>query len=437
MRSLEQWLSYQAQAHPQTIDLGLERLSQVLRKLQWRQPKLPVLTIAGTNGKGSVAAYCTAILNAAGLKTGTFTSPHLRDYRERIQLDGQWVGSAELVSAFEKIEAARGAVSLTFFEYNTLAALLIFESAALDAWVLEVGMGGRLDAVNVVDPTVAVITSIGLDHQEFLGTTLDAIAREKAGILRKARPAVFGSREVPPAIEALAGAMGAKLKRLSVEYDYTREGATWSYHGSRWQLPELPPPGLWGGTQYDNAATALAALEEIDSLDIFPAAVAEGLRSVALVGRFQVIAARDPRRPTWILDVAHNPHAARVLAENLRALRAWGRTLAVCGILADKDAAGIVEQLRDCIDEWWFVPTEGERGSSAAALQKRVAAHLEGRGHVSASIGEACAEASAGAAAQDRIVVFGSFHTVGPALDWLEHSQPHSPPLPEYTAARS
>lgn len=420
MRSLEQWLTYQVQLHPQTIDLGLERLSRVLSQLHWHQPSVPVLTIAGTNGKGSVAAYCSAILKCAGLKAGMFTSPHLRDYRERIQLDARWVEPEALVAAFEKIEAARGDVSLTFFEYNTLAALLVFEAAPLDAWVLEVGMGGRLDAVNVVDPTVAVITSIGLDHQEYLGSTLDAIAREKAGIMRTLRPAVFGSRELPPAIEAIADSLGARLKRLGRDYGYTREDGTWRYHGSQWQLPDLPPPALWGDTQYDNAATALAALEEIEGFDISPAAVAEGLRSVALVGRFQLVPAPDAHRPAWILDVAHNPHAARVLAANLRALNVPGRTLAVCGILADKDAAGIVAELRDCIDEWWFVPTEGERGSSGAALQKRVAAQLSGRGRTALSIGEACAAASAAAAAQDRIVVFGSFHTVGPALDWLE-----------------
>jgi dihydrofolate synthase/folylpolyglutamate synthase len=436
MRSLEQWLTYQARVHPQTIDLGLERLSRVLENLHWRQPNLPVITIAGTNGKGSVAAYCTAILKAAGLRSGTFTSPHLRDYRERIQLDGRWVGSAELIAAFEKIEAARGDISLSFFEYNTLAALLVFESAALDAWVLEVGMGGRLDAVNAVEPTVAVITSIGLDHQEYLGTTLDAIAREKAGILRSDSPAVFGSREMPPVIETIAASMGVRLKRLGKEYRYTRNERTWRYRGNRWDLPELAPPALWGDTQYENAATAIAALEEIERFDISASAVAEGLRSVTLVGRFQLFPSQDSRRPMWILDVAHNPHAARVLAANLRALRASGRTLAVCGILADKDAAGIVEELRDCIDEWWFAPTEGERGSSGEALQKRVAAHLRGQGNVSASIGEACAAASAAAQLQDRIVVFGSFHTVGPALDWLEDSQLHAP-LPEYTAARS
>jgi dihydrofolate synthase / folylpolyglutamate synthase len=421
MWSLEQWLAYQARVHPQTIALGLERLSQVLGRLHWRQPTLPVVTIAGTNGKGSVAAYCTEILIAAGHRVGTFTSPHLRDYRERIQINGRWAGGEQLISAFERIEAARGACTLTFFEYNTLAALLVFEAAALDAWVLEVGMGGRLDAVNIVDPTVAVITSIGLDHQEFLGETLDDIAREKAGILRRGRPAVLGSRAPPQVIEASAISLGAKLKRLGVEYEYTRQDASWSYHGSRWELAELPAPALRGDTQYDNAAAAIAALEEIaDRLDIPEAALARGLKAVRLVGRFQTIAARDAARPAWILDVAHNPHAARVLAANLRALEHAGRTLAVCGILADKDAAGIVEQLRDCIDEWWYAPTEGERGSSAAALLERVGAQRSGQGHLCGSIGEACAAASAAAGAQDRIVVFGSFHTVGPALDWLE-----------------
>ena len=297
MRSLEQWLTYQVQLHPQTIDLGLERLSRVLSQLHWHQPSVPVLTIAGTNGKGSVAAYCSAILKCAGLKAGMFTSPHLRDYRERIQLDARCVEPEALVAAFEKIEAARGDVSLTFFEYNTLAALLVFEAAPLDAWVLEVGMGGRLDAVNVVDPTVAVITSIGLDHQEYLGSTLDAIAREKAGIMRTLRPAVFGSRELPPAIEAIADSLGARLKRLGRDYGYTREDGTWRYHGSQWQLPDLPPPALWGDTQYDNAATALAALEEIEGFDISPAAVAEGLRSVALVCLRRM---RTARRGSWM-----------------------------------------------------------------------------------------------------------------------------------------
>src|SRR6202789_1930363 len=278
MSSLEQWLAYQTQVHPHAIDLGLDRLRQVLDRLGWRAPTVPVITVAGTNGKGSVSGYCAAILAAAGYRVGTFTSPHLRDYRERIVIDGRWVSESELVSAFERIEAARGEVRLTFFEFNALAALLVFEAARLDAWVLEIGMGGRLDAVNVVDPDVAVVVSIGLDHQDYLGATLDAIAREKAGIFRPGRPAVLGSLDMPGVVEDTARGIGAALKRLGSEYTYVREGAGWQYRGSRWHLPHLPAPALIGDTQYANAATALAALEEIDArLPICAAAVAQGL----------------------------------------------------------------------------------------------------------------------------------------------------------------
>src|ERR1700723_761093 len=220
MRSLDQWLAYQAQVQPQAIDLGLERLRVVLERLEWRQPTVPVITVAGTNGKGSVSAYCAAILRAAGYKVGTFTSPHLRDYRERVLIHDRLAHAEELVAAFEKIEAARGSVSLTFFEFNALAALLIFEAAKLDAWVLEIGMGGRLDAVNVVDPQVAVVTSIGLDHQEYRGNTLEEIAREKAGIFRAGKPAVIGGREPALVLESVARGLNAPLEGLAIEYNY-------------------------------------------------------------------------------------------------------------------------------------------------------------------------------------------------------------------------
>jgi dihydrofolate synthase / folylpolyglutamate synthase len=437
MWSLEQWLAYQAQVHPQAIDLGLDRLREVLRRLQWRQPEVPVITVAGTNGKGSVVAYCAAIMAAAGYRVGTFTSPHLRDYRERIRIHDRCVGPEELVSAFERIEAARGTVGLTFFEFNTLAALLVFEAAKLDAWVLEIGMGGRLDAVNVVDPDVAVVVSIGLDHQEFLGTTLEAIAREKAGIFRQGRPAVLGSREMPEAVAQAARLIGAPLRRLGAEYDYTVQGADWHFRGRRWDLAHLPAPALMGDTQYANAATAIAALEEIDErLPLCAAAVARGLCEVRLIARFQVIPPVAATSPMWILDVAHNPDAARVLARNLRDTRSGGRTLAVCGILADKDASGVAAELRACIDAWWCVPTEGERGRGSAALAQIVAGRVAAPVSTAESTAAGCAAALAFANGGDRIVVFGSFHTVGPALDWLEaHDLLPRAALPEYTAA--
>ncbi len=435
MRSLADWLTHQERVHPQAIDLGLERLERVLRRLAWRQPRVPVITIAGTNGKGSVAAYATAILQAAGYRVGTFTSPHLRDYRERIRIDGEKVDVAALLAAFERIEAAclgGDAISLTFFEYNALAALLVFESAGLDAWVLEVGMGGRLDAVNVVDPTVAVVVSIGLDHQEFLGTTLEAIAREKAGIFRAAVPAVLGSLKLPGVLEEQARALGAPLKRLGSEFDFSRCGERWRYRGPRWNLGDLPAPALAGDIQYANAATAIAALEELASRpEISREAIARGLGAVQLEGRFQSIGGAGVE---WVLDVAHNPDAARVLAANLKARPVAGRTLAVCGILADKDAAGVAAELRFRIDEWWMIATPGARGADGAALAGRMAPHLRAPLHIAADVEAGCAAALAAARAGDRIVVFGSFHTVAPALDWLEaRARLPSETLHEYT----
>ena len=438
-RSLEQWFAHQGQLHPKTIDLGLARSRSVLERLGWRQPPVPVITVAGTNGKGSVTAYCAQVLAAAGHRVGTFSSPHLRDYRERIRVHDRLVTTDELLWAFERIEAARmgmgsDAVSLTFFEYNALAAFLIFDAARLDAWVLEVGLGGRLDAVNVVDATVAVVVSIGLDHQEFLGETRDAIAREKAGIFRAGRAAVLGSRDLPPVLVDAAVALGATPKRLGSEFDYTHEVSGWSFRGRRRDLTGLPPPALLGETQFSNAATALAALEELDTqLPVPAAAVAQGLASVRLVGRFQMIAPGEGK-PSWILDVAHNADAARVLAQNLRALPIEGRTLAVCGILADKDAAAIAAEVGECFDAWWLASIEGVRGTSGAVLKDRIAAHVGGPVSLAGDVAAACAAVHAAARPTDRIVVFGSFHTVGPALDWLE-SHGLLPPTSRYTDA--
>jgi dihydrofolate synthase/folylpolyglutamate synthase len=435
MRSLEQWLAYQAQVHPQAIDLGLERLRLVLDRLKWQQPTVPVITVAGTNGKGSVSAFCAATLRAAGFKVGVFTSPHLRDYRERIRVNDRLAHSQELVAVFEEIEAARGPTALTFFEFNALAAFLIFETAGLDAWVLEVGMGGRLDAVNVVDPAVAVVTSIGLDHQEYLGDTLEAIAREKAGIFRPGKTAVIGGREPSLVLENVARGLKSPLKRLAIEYNYVLDGAGWRYRGTHWDLPHLPAPALKGDIQFTNAATALAALEEISPRLAIPAsAIARGLTRVRLVGRFQLINPQDS--PAWVLDVAHNPDAARVLARNLNANPISGKTLAVCGILTDKDAAGIVSMLDRCIDSWWCASVDGTRGRGGQALADVVREEARTPVIAADNVASACAAAFAAAGPQDRIVVFGSFHTVGPAIEWLE-SKGLLPEAarPEYTSS--
>jgi dihydrofolate synthase/folylpolyglutamate synthase len=434
MRSLEQWLAYQAQVHPQAIDLGLDRLRVVLERLQWRQPQIPVITIAGTNGKGSVSAYCASILRAANYRVGTFTSPHLRDYRERIHVHDRLAHPSELIEAFERIEIARGSVALTFFEFNALAALLTFEAAALDAWVLEIGMGGRLDAVNVVDADVAVVTSIGLDHQEYLGDTLEAIAREKAGIFRPGKTAVIGGREPSLILEEIARASHSPLKRLAIEYNYIRDGAGWRYRGTRWDLPHLPAPGLLGDVQFTNAATSIAALEEIaPRLNIPSAAIARGLVDVQLPGRFQWLPP-GAASPGWVLDVAHNPDAARVLARNLKGHPVPGKTFGVCGILADKDAKGIASILDPHIQTWWCASVDGARGRSSEDLAAVVRQEVAGAVVAAGSVADACAAAFQGAGPLDRIVVFGSFHTVGPALDWLEaQGLLPAPPRREYT----
>jgi dihydrofolate synthase / folylpolyglutamate synthase len=422
VRSLDQWLDYQTQLHPRSIDMGLERLRIVLDRLNWQQPDTPVIIVGGTNGKGSVSTFCEAILSAAGLRVGTFTSPHLRDYRERIRIGGRLVTADELVAAFERIETARGEVGLTFFEFNTLAALLVFEAARLDAWVLEIGLGGRLDAVNVVEPSVAVVVSVGLDHQEYLGDSIEAIAREKAGIFRKDRTAVLGGPCWPATLESIAREVGAPLKRFGIEYSgLPGESGSWRYRGNRWSLAHLPAPALKGDIQMANAATAIAAIEELQlPMTVDEAAVSRGVRSANLAARFQVIEPAQAGAVTWILDVAHNPDAARVLAANLRAPEFAGETLAVCGILADKDAAAIVLELRDCFGAWWCASLDGARGRSGVALAQEVRAHGGVRVAAADTIAAACAAALAAARSGDRIVVFGSFHTVGPAIDWLE-----------------
>jgi dihydrofolate synthase / folylpolyglutamate synthase len=441
LRDLAAWLSYQEQAYPRVIDLGLERLGAVLQRLNWRRPEVPVITVAGTNGKGSVSAYCAAILQAAGLRAGLFTSPHLRDYRERLRIGEGFVSAQRLIAAFERIEAARGDIGLTFFEYNTLAALLTFEEARLDAWVLEVGLGGRLDAVNIIDPDVAVVVSIGLDHQDFLGDTLEAIGAEKAGIFRGGRTAVLGSQSMPASVERRALEIRAPLKRLGREFTHSAPdpAGQWQYCGPRWTLPGLPIPALFGATQLDNASTAIAALEELEPrLRIPAAAVAAGLRVAQLPARFQIIdpaPAGNSPEPRWILDVAHNPAAAAVLARNLRDLPCAGRTFAVFGVLADKDAHGVVEVLAPVIDHWWLAGTEGPRGLSDSQVAERVGSLIPARFTCGGDFQRCCEAARAAAGAGDRIVAFGSFHSVGPVLDWLEaHALVPAARIPEYNA---
>ena len=412
---LEHWLEWQQSAHPQAIDLGLERVARVLARTGWQQPARPVITVGGTNGKGSCVAMLEAMLRAGGHRVATFTSPHLVDYRERIRLDGRRVSEASLVAAFERIADACGSDSLTFFEFNALAALLVFETWGPDVTLLEVGIGGRLDAVNVVDADVAVVASVGLDHMEWLGPDLASIAREKAGIFRPGRPAVCGMADPPATLVETAAALGAALRLRDRDF-VAREHAdgTWDFEDADGRLERLPPPALVGVVQVGNAATALAALRALaPRLDLDRDAVERGLREVRLPGRFQRVPSGTGFE--WVLDVAHNPEAAAALASSLARWPVRGRTLAVCGMLADKDVAGVLEALRGQVDRWFAASTDGARGLDDSALAARAAAAgiamTEG-GSVAGAMKTAAGEAREG----DRIVVFGSFHTVGPAL---------------------
>lgn len=409
------WLAWQQVSHPVAVDPGLARVGEVWRRLK-RSLAATVLTIGGTNGKGSVAAYLDATLTAAGYVTGLFTSPHLSRYNERIRIHGQEVADEALLAAFSEIDAARGDISLTFFEWNTLAALLAFEQRGVDIAILEVGMGGRLDAVNILDADVAAIVSIGIDHGEWLGATLEAIGAEKAGIFRRDRPAVVGSRCVPRSVEMHAARVGARLRRFGVDFDLVERGDDWDYMGSRSQMRALPLPALEGASQLGNAAVALAVLEAAaPALVVADEAVRAGLMAVRLPGRFQVVAGE----PEWILDVAHNADAARSLAASLAARAAAGRTIAVCGILADKDVAAIVAALAPHVARWIAVGLEGPRSLIPAALAERVEDAGGRQVTQAATVAAGLALARAECARGDRVLVFGSFLTVGPALDWL------------------
>lgn len=409
------WLAWQQVAHPFAIDMGLERVGEVWRRLGSPRAR-SVLTVGGTNGKGSVAAALDAMLSAAGYDTGLFTSPHLVRYHERIRVRGRDVGDAALLEAFERIDAARGDVSLSFFEWNALAAFLVFARERVDVSILEVGMGGRLDAANLPDADVAAVVSVGLDHREWLGATVEQIGAEKAGIFRAGRPAIFGSRRMPDSVGREAERLGAELRRLGPDFDYVERADGWDYVGFRSRRRELPLPSLAGAAQLPNAACALAVLEAAEPGLLVPdEAVRAGLGRIRLPGRFQIVEGD----PEWILDVAHNPDAARCLAANLAARRSAGRTIAVCGILGDKDVESIVRALADAVGRWIAVGLEGERALAPDALAARMAQATGQPVESAVDVAAGCRLAASVAAPGDRILAFGSFLTVGPALAHL------------------
>ncbi len=410
-RTLVQWLAWQETLHPAEMELGLERVRAVLERLGLASPPFPVVTVAGTNGKGSTVAYLEAVLAAAGHRPGAYTSPHLRRYNERIRVAGIEAADDELVRAFERVEAARGDVPLTYFEFGTLAALVHFTEAEVDLALLEVGLGGRLDAVNAVDPALCVVTPIDLDHQAWLGPDREAIGAEKAGILRPGVPVVVSDRDPPASLLARARALGAPVDRLGVDFHIDANG--------RWHGPtgvwDLPPLGLPGAHQRDNAAGAVMALGRLRGR--FPwdgAALARGLAGARLPGRQE----RLPGAPEWWLDVGHNPHAARALAA---ALAADPRpTVAVVGMLADKDSGAFLAPLLSHLQALHLAGLDDlARGAHAARLRERCPP-ASCPVHVHAGVDGALAAALAQVPAHGRLLVTGSFHTVERALRWRE-----------------
>jgi dihydrofolate synthase / folylpolyglutamate synthase len=412
--TLADWLARLEQLHPSAIELGLERVRRV-REALGLAPAFPLIVVGGTNGKGSTCAYLEAILSAAGYKTGLYTSPHLLRYNERVRIAGVESSDAELIAAFEKIDAARGDISLTYFEFGTLGAMLQFIDAGVDVAILEVGLGGRLDAVNVFDPDVAIVTSVDLDHMDYLGDTREKIGFEKAGIYRAGRPAICADPAPPASLIEHARRIGADLLCIDQDFSARRDHAHWRYRGPRMSLPELPLPAMAGGFQLRNAAAALAALESVrERLPLSEAAIRQGLAAARATGRFQRIA----RAPDVILDVAHNPEAARALAATLREQPVAGRTLAVVGMLADKDAAGVFAALHDAVDAWWTCTPESPRAQTAAALAAVLREHApDAPIRVQPDVNAALAEARGAAREDDRILVFGSFYTVAAVLD--------------------
>ena len=410
---LDDWLARIERLHAKPIDLGLDRVRAVADRLGL-QLDAPTIIVGGTNGKGSTCAMLDAILRAAGYRVGLYTSPHLLRFNERARVDGADAGDAALVAQFEAVEAARGDTTLTYFEFTTLAILRLFSQSQLEAAVLEVGLGGRLDAVNIVDADVAIVTSVAIDHIDYLGATRETIGVEKAHIYRQGQPAICSDPEPPQSLLDHAQSIGADLWRLGRDYNYQGDRQQWAYAGRHLRRASLPYPALRGANQLLNASGALAALEALaPRLPVSQQAVRQGLLTVQLPARFQVL----PGQPVIVLDVAHNPHAAAVLARNLDMMGFYPQTHAVFGMLRDKDIDAVIERVKDKIDHWYIASTPGARGASAADVAKRVRAVAPNAAVTEyPNFAAAFVAAREGAQRDDRILAFGSFLSVAEVL---------------------
>jgi len=415
--TLNDWLAWLEQLHPTTIELGLDRVRQVYERLQPDFTNTTIVIVGGTNGKGSTVTMLSSVLRQAGFRVGNYTSPHLLHYNERVNLDGKSVSDEALTEAFARVEACRAGVSLTYFEYGTLAALELFARNAPDFLILEVGLGGRLDAVNIVDPALSILTNVALDHMDWLGDTREAIGYEKAGIFRSGKPAIFAESDMPDSVGLQAERIHARLLRKDQAYHWTETGSTWQWEGAGADgQPRLETGLPRNGFPLDNAAAVIQALSLLVP-ELPRTALDAGLAGAVLAGRFQALNYQGCR---VILDVAHNPHAAANLAHNIRTLLpVTGKVLLVIGMLGDKDSAGVVKLLAPLADQWFIASLKGERGASSEIIYN----HARTSGHQAIScfddVKTAFLAACKQAEAEDSVIVTGSFFTVAAVLELI------------------
>ena len=414
--NLQEWLAHCERLHPQNIDMGLERVTAVA-KAMGLQFLCPVITVAGTNGKGSSCAMLESILREAGYRTGMFTSPHLVYFEERCKIDGQAVSSSLLTTHFAQVDAMRGDISLTYFEFTALAIFSCLSSADLDVVILEVGLGGRLDAVNVIDTDCALITSIDIDHTEWLGNDRESIGREKAGIMRRGKPVIVSDPHPPASLAQYAANVGAELWQSGSDFHFSGDQQQWRWHGAGRTWAGLAYPALRGVNQLVNASGVLAALHALrERLPVTAQAIRLGLSRVEWSGRFQML----PGQPAVVLDVAHNPHSVAALAHNLDAMGYFAVTRAVMGAMADKDMQGMVGRLMPLVEHWYFCDLPSPRAATAHQLQslwKACSPRQEATAQSFKDPSAAMSQAMADADPTDRILVFGSFLTVGGVLE--------------------
>jgi len=414
-RSLSEWLDWLETLHPQEIELGLDRVREVFQRQSLRALARKVIVVAGTNGKGSTIAMLENILLTAGYSVGSYTSPHLNYYNERVRIGGIDMDDNTLCRAFSRVECARGETSLSYFEFGTLAAFDIFSRHKLDIVLLEVGLGGRLDAVNIIDADISVITNIGIDHEEWLGTNREQIGAEKAGVMREQRVCIYGERDVPQSIRDMADKQNVPLHILGEDFDFQRHNTSWQWSSKEGQkIDSLPQPALAGECQFNNAAVAIAVLQQLADFPVDSFDIIEGLETVHCQGRYET----NQDMPNCIFDVAHNAASAAALAKTLNKYTISGRTLMVFGVMADKDIAALVLELKDMVDKWYLAAPNVSRAAEPAAVAEVCINNGIKPNLLLQCVGvhEALEQALQDCTENDRVVVCGSFYTVAEAM---------------------